>query len=262
MIFNMSGSGDISIKAITVNNESNLPASARDGVIAVVSSVKAKTVYVQNTEPLEFVEGDIWMTVAEDSNAPIQKKAITVYPSSFKQRIGTSWITVPGYVRYNGVWESLDLWLFKTGNPYSNITGGWKKYGTNEGAQVNEVDNITSGQSIVFTMPKMESGGYAHATVGTTNLIPAGKYNRLVVSGYKTYVSAIDVGFAQSISEWNPSYDVFINCVSMGSSEETFELDISSLGSDYQGYLFIRATTTSNAKDTDTITITEVYLCN
>lgn len=258
MIFNqVQGVGNgLFLRVITVSDASELPSFARDGTLSVISTVSARTVHVQNTTPSKPMEGDVWITVAEDSNAPIQFGTVTLYPSSFKQYVGGSWVPVVGYVRSNGEWVALKLWLFKTGDECSIVTGGWRRDDTHD-------ITITGSENLTITTTEPDVG-WGHSTIVTLGSIPFGKYRTMRIT-YKA-LNAFSSLVVKIASNTDLDADIAYYSAGLGRTDpdtwRTVDLDISALDSGLNGHLNIRLTSNGyqDAGSTYTAIFSEIVL--
>ena len=124
-IFNMVYGGGSNITAKSYASVELLPTSASENAVAVISDTAVSDVYVQNEEPATPEAGDVWINTSYYSNAQIRTGNITTYPISGKQYVGENWEHVNVYVRNNAEWLMLEVFLFKYGDLFESITGGW-----------------------------------------------------------------------------------------------------------------------------------------
>lgn len=238
---------------------------AAEGMLCIIGDIIPKIVYVTNEEPASPVNGDLWVQTGAISAAPIQAGFITVYPTVVKQYQSGEWKSVTCYVYHNGEWIPLEVWLFQTGNAFGEITGGWKTYGAQSHTSANDVENMVEGKNLVITIGvtygTKDEGKQFSIAIGTVDKIAVGKYKRMYVTIGQTYVSELSVGFARAINNgYSPVYDGSI--LRPSGSARTYELDLSALGDDYEGYLFISAKSAYASRKTDTITISDIRLTN
>lgn len=267
------GSGSANLRAINVSVEDLLPERAPEGTIGFISLLKAQKIWVQNTEPEDFRVGDLWVMVTDSSNAPIQKKNVTIYPSCIRQcksvtttssDEGTveevaNWEVVTSFIWYKGQWEPLELWLFKTGEPYSTVTGGWA-YDSGSAINFSPLDNIS--------LDYAETEKYQlTSTVKTLAKVGAGKYKYLhIKSNWSGDCPTFTAGFYEewkNITEGDKllgQYDIYTTLRNPSSSGVT-TLDLSILKPEYEGYLFI-ALRSSYPSDDGWAKIYEVWLSN
>lgn len=82
------------------------------------------------TEPESPDTDMVWFETSKYSTAEfnaLKENGITVYPISAKQYVSGAWAAVFANVYKNGAWVGVDkgLLLYRSGNEYPSITGGW-----------------------------------------------------------------------------------------------------------------------------------------
>ena len=240
MIINTGGTGSgASLRAIAVASENALPASARDGTIAVVTNTAVSAVYAQNTEPSSPKNGDVWITVSSISTTPIVLGKITLYPAQYKQYVGNAWENVTAFVRCNGVWVQSVMYLldgasdnvtwqtyYAYGGKAEKVTNGYKFTGANGG---NQPGAIQTAEKVDITgFSKLRCVGRNDNTM--TQNFPffigiqrnqayssSNSYNGVYVitqgsAAYKTYSQAGDFDLTVDISQYSGEY--YIGCSS------------------------------------------------
>lgn len=71
----------------------------------------------------------VWIATSKSSSVEfnaLKKNSVHVYPISTKQYLSGAWVSVTATIYQNGAWA--DFWngeLYKSGNEYQSITGGW-----------------------------------------------------------------------------------------------------------------------------------------
>ena len=152
------GAGGSKVTAIAVENAENLPASAKEGTIAVITDTAVGNVYIQNTEPDSPAVGDVWVNTGVTSQAPIQIGNVTLYPSAAKQYGDGVWAPAIAKVYLNGAWvELISGMLYDSGNEFDAVTGGWSI--TNKGSKAEDYilvgsSSLTANQSSYATHAK------------------------------------------------------------------------------------------------------------
>ena len=119
------GGGTVYIEATAYTSTDMFPSTAEEGTIAIISATPVSNVYVQNEEPATPETGDLWINTSYYSNVQIRTGNVTTYPISGKQYVGETWEHVNVYVRNNSEWLMLEVFLFKHGDLFESITGGW-----------------------------------------------------------------------------------------------------------------------------------------
>lgn len=125
MIFNMVTGGAAGVKVIAADSEEALPENKQEGTIAVITNVAIGAVLVQNETPASPEAGDVWVNTAVRSTGPVQLGNATLYPSGVKQYITGEWKSVSAYVFTLEGWQPLEMYLFRSGDLFEDVTGGW-----------------------------------------------------------------------------------------------------------------------------------------
>ena len=192
MIFNMTGGGAaLNFKVVPGLTQ---PGTAAENTIWV----KAERVgawYFSATQPEGLQEWDVWFPTGTGSTVEfnaLRRNGVQVYPISAKQYVSGVLVDVEARIHQSGEWVDLSLYLFKDGNQYDDITGGWeqiavagKKHGT-----------VTfSGGNIVLTAKNDKN---AEATAAACKSFDgkklAGKKSlRIVVSERTAYSSVVSI---------------------------------------------------------------------
>ena len=135
------------------------------------------TALIRAWEKCYHTEGTLWIQSGASSpvafNA-LKKNGITVYPISAKQYVSGAWADKTAKSYQGGAWvDWYNGELYKGGNQYENITGGWKKSAlTWSGLPTN--GSISYGEYLTV---KANSGGYYDAT--TVNKLDLTEYSQL-----------------------------------------------------------------------------------
>lgn len=186
MIFHPIIGGGASISAKAYASADELPTTAKDGTIAVISATPVGNVYAQSAEPTEPLEGDVWVAFGVDGNVPVATGNVIIYPSEAKQYLSGSWVEKTILIFAEGEWKTLFMYLFHAGNTYESITGGWTSTGYTSPNGSNTQGTV--GDSIVC---KAVSGSSANAcgVVGTVNPVQiSGKKTLRVIGNISGYV--------------------------------------------------------------------------
>lgn len=261
MIINttVGGGGSVgSLKTIAVSEIAYLPSSAKDGTIAVITRTTVPNTYVQNEQPTAQKNGDVWITTSGTSNAPIILGNITLYPTSMKQYNGSEWVSVSGYIRSNGEWLSLEMILFRNGNTYSEITGGWLENDRMDGRGNLQQGDI--GRDITLYYKAEGSTTWVWDRCRTVNKIPAGMYSKLVIRYSISRYGNLYIGFGSDAN--SSTMDVQGSYGGAVYTDRTVELNLSSLDPSYAGYMIVESRSTGYHNDPCTCTIHEAYLTN
>lgn len=121
------GSAGLNFKVVGGTSQ---PSSPSENTIWINTDVPVSGYIFSATEPEETIEGIAWISIGTQSSVEfnaLKKNGIQVYPLSAKQYVSGAWVTVTVNSYQNGDW--VDWWngeLYKSGNEYEHITGGWK----------------------------------------------------------------------------------------------------------------------------------------
>ena len=227
------GSGGLNFQIV---GGTSTPASPKENTIWVNTSTTITDWVFSATQPTGAT-GRVWISTSTSSlvefNA-LKKNGIQVYPISAKQYVGGAWVGVTAKTRQNGAWvDWWDGYLFKNGDEYESVTGGWvsapKAYsaGTNAvAAKITKADGtITAspngdGGCILYTANKIDLSGYS-------TLIFDGK-----VSNATAYESLANMRVWSEIGSYSTS-----NAVATASLQRNVDgevtLDVSGLDGEY-----------------------------
>lgn len=125
-IFNADGAGRQRLKVIAAASKAALPATAKDGTIAVITTTAVGTVWAQADEPASHSAGDVWIKTGLSSTAPINlatKGSALLYPKNAAQYIGGQWVSVTLYTRSNSVWVIGLAYLYNR-DTFTSMSGG------------------------------------------------------------------------------------------------------------------------------------------
>ena len=169
------GGSDLSVKVITYESVEALRAdAAKDNTIGVVTDTKVTGWVFDYVEPSDMANGAVWFQMADDSavsfNA-LKHNVLKVCVAGAMQKKGDVLDIVPAYLRRNGEWVFFvvtELYLFKDGNEYTEITGGWVRSGNN-----GTIEN--TGTSLKITVP----GGYKSGGAKLVNMFDLTDYNAI-----------------------------------------------------------------------------------
>lgn len=84
--------------------------------------------YFQPAQPETMKDGEVWISTGISSpvafNA-LKKNSIQVHPISAKQMVSGSLVSKTCQIYQNGEWKPFVMYLYKDGEEYKNLTGGW-----------------------------------------------------------------------------------------------------------------------------------------
>lgn len=126
MIMRRGGTGN-TLKTAAYPAVGNLPASAEDGTVAVITTTPLGNVTVDIAQPAVAAAGDLWLSTLFVGRAALtlgEKPLAKAYPFVATQYIGGVWTYVRAFV-YRGGWVELRAWLYDMGNAHPENGGAW-----------------------------------------------------------------------------------------------------------------------------------------
>ncbi len=133
-IFGVDGTCESSSLSFSIVGGTTQPSNPADNTVWVNTSTTISSWVFSVTEPSSPAEGMVWFLTGTASNAAfnaLNKNNIMVYPISTKQYVGGAWVDKIVASYKNGAWVSWwDGYLYKNGDEYTYITGGWVLSGT------------------------------------------------------------------------------------------------------------------------------------
>lgn len=133
MIFNVSGGGGTALNFRVVKNPQ--PINPSENCIWVNTDTPITSWIFSAEKPNPAEAGMVWFPVGTSSPvafSALKKQNIMVYPQSAKQYVGSAWVDVTAKSYQGGAWVDWITWLYKDGNQYTDITGGWIKVVENQ----------------------------------------------------------------------------------------------------------------------------------
>lgn len=149
-------------------SEAALPATAKENTIAVITTTAISGYQFSVEQPAAPTSGYVWF--AETTSSAVvfsvtKKNPIMVYPRSAKQYVGSTWVDVEARSYQDGAWvDWWDQYIYKNGDEYTNITGGW----TVNGVATKEEDCIDL--PVVNTNSGRNAGGYTGNKIDLTGI--------------------------------------------------------------------------------------------
>lgn len=185
------------VTAEAYESEDALPSSATDGEIAVISSTAVGEVYVQNEEPGEPQEGDVWVTFVIAGNVPVVAGNVTIYPMKAFQYIDGVWASVDMKMYKDGEWVAgaVDTVIYMPGNEAEDITGGWEASSSLNLRK--ETTRMAFDQGFVSTAKKIDLTPYSLLSVYVQ--CPSGAWSNVGVGNTQTeFVASTQTGMNES----------------------------------------------------------------
>lgn len=195
MIFNVSGGGGTALNFRVVGG-TTAPTNPAENCIWVNTDTPITSWIFSATQPSPAEPGMVWISTGTSSIVEfnsLKKNGIQVYPVSAKQYISGAWVDKTAKSYQGGEW--VDWWrgeLYKNGNTYDGITGGWEQtIATNGTVTFNRY-------SIKVSIDRNANGA---TFVGPKNAIDLTNYNTLSINVTDFYgVSSILTMFVNPTS--------------------------------------------------------------
>lgn len=248
------------LMAVSASSADNLTAYAPDGMLGIISSVSPGKVYATNEAPATPIHGDVWVQVGAGSAAPIQKGYITIYPTAARQYQHGEWVGVACYVRVQAAWVPLEMVLYRNGNLYQTVTGGWG--GVTYSTASYNLEAVSNG---VPVMEIAAAQNYDHTKTGaaalfTRNKLPVGSYNKLIVTFRKHDNNGrFAIGLSSNQLCREPEGKSTGLLYGEEDAWQTVELDLSGIAPSTEAYIKIYIHAPGN-NDMERLHISDVYL--
>lgn len=162
MIFHpMIGGGGASISVKAYASADELPTTAKDGAIAVISAIPVGTVFVQSTEPSAAKNGALWILFAANGTLPTVGGNVIIYPQRAFQYTDGAWTALPMKVYKDGLWVDAtgDVVIYTPSDEAEEITGGW--YATSAAQIVKNANGMEIYNGFVSTALKIDLTHYS-----------------------------------------------------------------------------------------------------
>ncbi len=247
-----SGGGGLSFQVVG----NPRPSNPKEGTVWANTGTEITGYVLSATAPENPIAGMLWIKISDSSSikvgTPLGKDYITIMLDSVSQYVGGKWVSVEAASFQNGVWNELTTYLYKNGNEYESLTGGWGSadVGYTWGNNATYLNNATkNSDSITIASANGKAGA-----VGTKNKIDVTNYSRL-----KFVYSSTANNEAKSIFALNAgrncnkdsNSDIVAFTTYPSGDNKTVELDVSKITGSY----YVIATVDSN----HSTTINEVH---
>lgn len=245
MIFNMiSGGGGSGIRfSVTAYpSADSLPTSAKEGAIAVITSISIADYVFTDQEPTTKTTGTVWINTS-GGGVPyaIDKKGIvTLYPALCKIWDGSTWALCDAFLYKYGAWSQFaarTYVFFDNGDLCEELTGGWTKEGFSDGHGFGDSAVISNGQLRCTT-----SSTYRSAILGTVNPVDLTAIDTLnfeIADCQHNGYAIVGVTKSPDTCDCNPvtPSDAGVNAEPSQNGASIVELDVSMLSGKYYIYV-------------------------
>lgn len=189
--------GGVELNFDVVGGETE-PTNPKENTIWINTGTRIAGWTFGNNEPIEAVDGLVWIETNKNSdvkfnalNESENKNEIQMYPIKAHLYTSDGWVDVPMKHYANGSWHDVVVYLFKDGNQYTDITGGWIN---NTGFTFNS-SNAAAGTVSIGQTIQCKTGTGKSSYASTAQKIDVSGYSSIVVHasdrGSKTYELAL-----------------------------------------------------------------------
>lgn len=180
------GAGGLNFKIVGGTTQ---PSNPNENTIWINTDADITSWVFSVTEPTG-ADGMVWISTGTSSPAEfnaLKKNGIVVCPSSAMQYIAGAWVSKTAKSYQNGAWKDWIRYLYKDGNEYTDITGGWDvgavwKWSPNSAA------GTSAGASKADEYIRLNNTNGAGTTIAV-----CGTMNKINLTGVKTVVFVLDV---------------------------------------------------------------------
>lgn len=236
--FGHGGGNALNFEVVSYATEELLTAAKpKENTIGVITDKKITGYHFSATQPESLAEGEVYFNVGTDSLVAfdaLKKNTVMVYPVNAKQYVSGAWVDVTAKSYQNGAW--VDWWngeLYKNGNEYTDVTGGWTCEGKGYSSDAKGVGTptITRDETTLTMEITSAAGG---AIFYTANKIDLSKYTELVfdgtASGVQSYDTVCNLRVWEDIGSYSSSNVAAYKTIKQATPfDGTVSLDISGL---------------------------------
>ena len=216
-----------------VSNYSILPSSGHRNQIALINDVDINNVYIQQDEPFEPTQGDIWIKIGFFGNVYLFFKNYTyIYLTTCRQYNNDAWSVITDWYVFMEEWTPARMLIVKDGQyvyPWSTYTNtAWQRVSGLSG--VSSTFSQTSTYMQFYIKNSKSNGGYTASSL----LVPytnAGQYSQIYASIYgassggtgnkQKYVVISKRGFSSSTGVKYWAYQSLLNNTTAANKQAT-----------------------------------------
>lgn len=137
---------DLNFKVYTVASKPTAPGAEND--IAIISSVPMTNWMMSPERPsgMPRNDGDVWIQYSTQGNTKniLKQNALMISTISAWQHVDGAWVDREAVSYQGGKWVDWFRYLYKAGNEYTDITGGWYKSYNHSSTTFTKYDNYMS----------------------------------------------------------------------------------------------------------------------
>lgn len=222
-----------------------LAAAPKENTIGIISTTEMTGWIIDANQPENLTEGMVWISVGTSSTVEfnaLKKNGLQVYPLTAKQYISGALVNVTAMSYQGEEWVEWIIYLYNSGNEFSDITGGWvatsvRAYSNNTAA----TPSVTRGEDNILIELTSTSGNNKSGSLRTAKKITLDNCNKLTLDFYTSGTDDGNVLLA-IMSTDSPSY-VYgnENAVAFVAgkvlSNTKLEIDLSAVTGEY--YIFV-----------------------
>ena len=212
--------GGEAIRMITVASASALPGSAKDNLLALVTTVTPGKIRLSHASPDAPAAGDVWIMTSVSGSRALQvgrKNLLTTYLVRAYQYVASVWVLKDLFVRIGGAWLNTYTYLYSRGTEFVTV------HGFNGSSVSDSPANISKQPTYFIGVPAATATNWKGIYWDALELTDYSTL-RLVIS---TPNSAETVGFGNSTSN-------AIATISSGLDEATVDVNIATLNGAYK----------------------------
>lgn len=234
MIFNVSGGGGTALNFRVVGG-TTAPANPAENCIWVNTETPITSWIFSAEEPSPAEAGMVWFSVSTSSpvefNA-LKKNGIQVYPLSAKQYVGGAWVAVEAKSYQSGEWVGWVKYLYKDGNQYEELTGGWQK-----AVEDGTGGSIAFGDEVVFSLNAGNSSYGSVVSASHKSAVDLSGYTTLSVDGARISGGTAKLSIELSTSPTKRTREAYTGEFVLSEETTVVSLDISSFNEKYYIHL-------------------------
>jgi len=182
------GGGGTKLKIVSYASKAQLPETAGDGTVAVITTEAIGDAYVQPVAPASAETGSLFFSSVGSDADLLKIGSVTFQSTGAFIRTDTAWEAVDTYIFRNGAWQFVPSGrLYDAGNEYETYTGGFtvraaKVYSGASASAV--VPEVRRGETSLFASTSSnDSSVNGSGMIYTTNKIDLTPYKTLVFEG-------------------------------------------------------------------------------
>lgn len=191
------GGSGAKLKIVSYASKDDLPATAPNGTVAVITTEAIGDAYVQYAAPAEAAQGSLFFSSAGSDLNILQIGGVSFRSTGAFIRTDTGWKPVDTYTFRDGAWLFVPSGkMYDTGNEYESYTGGFT-------AKAAKVYSGASAAAVVPEVRRGETSLFASASSNDSSVNGSGMIytaNKIDLTPYKTLV------FEGTFTSYYPAY--------------------------------------------------------